>query len=158
MLIAIFYEVIVLIGWFTAMPFFERKASTGQTPVAAGDLHKHHVCGAEIMPSTVSFVTAHGFKVAPSTQNDSCVPAVVTIIHISVMWFLVASALGWGIVFLIRCCARMADHAETKDAEIAETLVHPFRGRAPPVALDHISTPVDAVVTLQAHHLGTTTL
>lgn len=156
MLIAAFYAAIVLIGWFTAMPFFERRASNGQTPVAAGNLHKHHVCGADMMPSTVSFVTAHGFKVAPSTQHDSCVPAVVTIIHISVIWFLVTSALGWGVVFLIRYCAMMADHAETRDEESVETLVHPFRGRASLVAPDHISTQVDEVVTLQAHHVGTT--
>lgn len=130
-LTAAFYTVLALVELLTAKPHFERETNSGQTPSSAGNLYSHHVCGADIIPSTVSFVEAHVFKVAPSTQHDDCASAVVTTIHICVLWLLVASALGWGIVFLIRYFARMAHTAETKDAECAEAVEHPWRGITP---------------------------
>jgi len=152
MLTAAFYTVLVLVGLLTAMPPLARETNGGQTSSSAGNLYSQHVCGADIMPSTVSFVEAHGYRVAPSTHHYGCASAVVTTIHICVVWVLVASALGWGIVFLIRCFARMAHTAEDRDAERAEIVDHPRRGVIPLTVTGDISARIDEAVALQTHH------
>lgn len=119
-LIACIYIAAVLVWLSTAVPLFERSSGSEMSLSFAGSLHSHGVCETDTWLSTISFVKAHGFKVVPSMQKGDCVPAMVAIINVCVLWFLVASAVGWGITSLMRCCVRMGQGTETQDEERAD--------------------------------------
>ena len=121
LLLKMIYLAAVLIWKSTAMSLID-WGSGEQMSFAAVNLESREVCRANLLGSTISFVKSHGFKIVQSSQQHGCLPAMVAIINVCVLWILVGSALGWGAIYLVEFCARTGRSVETGDEESGDAL------------------------------------